>query len=85
MVDGNYWGRDAHGKRVLSDDEVRRLLTHRQTRAAGFAERLGSHLDHSEPRPHRPTTGTPPPTSYRSPAGTAGARIPPAAIPTWLR
>jgi hypothetical protein len=40
MVDGNYWGRDAHGKRVLSDDEVRRLLTDRQTRAAGFAERL---------------------------------------------
>jgi hypothetical protein len=42
MVDGNYWGRDAHGKRALSDDEVRRLLTDRQTRAAGFTERLRS-------------------------------------------
>jgi hypothetical protein len=40
MVDGSYWGRDAHGKRVLSDDEVRRLLADRQTRTAGFTERL---------------------------------------------
>ena len=42
MVDGHYWGRDAHGKRVLSDEEVRRLLTDRQTRAAGFTDRLRS-------------------------------------------
>ena len=40
MVDGHYWGRDAHGKRVLSDDEVRRLLGDRQARAAGFTDRL---------------------------------------------
>jgi hypothetical protein len=40
MVDGSYWGRSAHGKRVLSDDEVRRLLGDRQARAAGFIDRL---------------------------------------------
>ncbi len=40
MVDGQYWGRDAHGKRVLSDDEVRRLLVDRQSRSAGFTDRL---------------------------------------------
>jgi hypothetical protein len=40
MVDGQYWGRGAQRKRVLSDDEVRRLLADRQARAAGFAARL---------------------------------------------
>ncbi|GAB3365943.1 AlbA family DNA-binding domain-containing protein [Modestobacter lapidis] len=40
MVDGQYWGRGAQRKRVLSDDEVRRLLADRQARSAGFAERL---------------------------------------------
>lgn len=40
MVDGHYWGRDAHGKRVLSDDEVRRLMADRQIRSAGFTDRL---------------------------------------------
>ncbi len=40
MVDGHYWGRDAHGKRILTDDDVRRLLADRQTRATGFTERL---------------------------------------------
>jgi hypothetical protein len=40
MVDAKYWGRDDHGKRVLSNDEVRRLLADRQGRAAGFVDRL---------------------------------------------
>lgn len=40
MVDSHYWGRDAHGKRVLADDEVRRLLSDRQARTAGFTERV---------------------------------------------
>ena len=40
MVDGSYWGRSAHGKRMLADDEVRRLLGDRQARAAGFIDRL---------------------------------------------
>ncbi len=40
MVDSQYWGRSAHGKRVLSDDEVRRVLLDRQARTAGFAERV---------------------------------------------
>jgi hypothetical protein len=49
MVDGHYWGRDAHGKRVLSDDEVRRLLGDRQARAVGFAERLREAPDRLDP------------------------------------
>lgn len=40
MVDERYWGRGAHGKRVLSDDEIRRVMVDRQSRAAGFSERL---------------------------------------------
>lgn len=40
MVDGQYWGRGSQGKRVLSDDEVRRLMGDRQSRAASFAQRL---------------------------------------------
>jgi hypothetical protein len=40
MVDGNYWGRGAIGKRTLEDDEVRRLLRDRQARSAGFQGRL---------------------------------------------
>lgn len=40
MVDGQYWGRGAQGKRPLADDEVRRLMADRQSRATGFAERL---------------------------------------------
>jgi hypothetical protein len=40
MVEDRYWGRDAHGKRALSDGEVRRLLADRQARAAGFTDAL---------------------------------------------
>jgi hypothetical protein len=40
MVDEKYWGRGAHGKRTLSDNEVRRLMADRQERAAGLIDRL---------------------------------------------
>jgi hypothetical protein len=51
MVDGQYWGRGATGKRVLGDGEVRRLLTSRQARAAGFEERLRSLAEDFDPGP----------------------------------
>jgi hypothetical protein len=54
MVEGRYWGRGATGKRVLSDDEVRRLLADRQRRSAGFEERLRAltGIDPWGPLPH---------------------------------
>ena len=51
MVDGKYWGRGATGKRVLGDGEVRRLLTSRQAKAAGFEERLRSLVENFDPGP----------------------------------
>ena len=49
MVDSVYWGRDAHGKRILSDDEVRRLLADRRDRAAGFDDRLRTVVSRLDP------------------------------------
>lgn len=40
MVDGKYWGRDAQGKRALSDVEVDRLFHTRRMRQDDFAARL---------------------------------------------
>jgi len=51
MVDDKYWGRGATGKRVLGDGEVRRLLTSRQAKAAGFEERLRSLAENFDPGP----------------------------------
>lgn len=54
MVDGSYWGRSENGKCKLSDGEVRRLLGDRQTRAAGFEERLAAVEDDLNIRPTNP-------------------------------
>lgn len=57
MVAGHYWGRGATGKRTLSDDEVRRLMADRQSRAAGFEQRLRHVREQLDPQdlghPHR--------------------------------
>jgi len=49
MVDNVYWGRDAHGKRILSDHEVRRLLEDRRHRAVGFDDRLRTVVSRLDP------------------------------------
>nr|WP_306255015.1 ATP-binding protein [Ornithinimicrobium cryptoxanthini] len=40
MVDGRYWGRSAHGKRTLSDPEIRRILDQRTEHHGRFEQRL---------------------------------------------
>lgn len=40
MADGRYWGRSAHGKRRLSDSEVRRLIYDHRDDEARFESRL---------------------------------------------
>ncbi|GAA1174274.1 hypothetical protein GCM10009584_14350 [Ornithinimicrobium humiphilum] len=40
MVDDRYWGRSSHGKQVLSDPDVRRLLLLRAAAQEGFEDRL---------------------------------------------
>lgn len=49
MVDNVYWGRGAHGKRMLSDYEVRSLLADRRVRAAGFEDRLRTVVSRLDP------------------------------------
>jgi hypothetical protein len=51
MVDGRYWNRNNVGKQVLGDEDVRRLLTTQQARAAGFEQRIRALAAHLDPLP----------------------------------
>jgi hypothetical protein len=51
MVGGHYWGRNNVGKQILGDEDVRRLLTTQQARAAGFEQRIRALTAQLDPLP----------------------------------
>lgn len=51
MVDGQYWGRSADGKRPLSDVEVARLFAERRLAADDFEAKLRAITDELDPVP----------------------------------